>query len=87
MALALILDEIGELVRATDQICLIEDAGCKAAEEAELPVFIDLAARAEHRRARTDHLSERNEVVLIPARAVQQEQGRRGAGFEAVLHS
>jgi hypothetical protein len=58
-------------VRATDQILLVEDAGCEAAEEAELPVFIDLAARAEHRRPGEDALSERDEIILISARPVQ----------------
>jgi hypothetical protein len=74
MAFALVLDEVSQLVRAADKVGFVENARSQAAEKAELSVLVDLAARAEQRRTRSNQLSERDEVILIPTSSVQQEQ-------------
>ena len=72
MAVGLIFDEIGQLMRAANEIRLVENSRGKSSEETELPVFINFTARTEQRRAGAKESPERYEVVLIPAGSVQQ---------------
>ena len=65
-----------EFVRAENQVLFIEDAFGQPAKEAGHPVFQDIAAHAEDRRRRVDHLSEREKVTLCPARSVQKQEDR-----------
>lgn len=72
MAFALVFDEIGQLMRAPDEIGFVENPGSQTTEEAELSVFVDFAARAEQRGFGADQLSQRDQVVFVAAGAVQQ---------------
>lgn len=83
---ALVCDEIGQFVRAADEVVLVEDARSKAAEEPGLAVFEDLSARAEQRGAGAEELSERNEIALVAAGAVEEEKRGGGAGMKDVDH-
>ena len=59
----------------------------RAAEEARDALLVHLAARRQQRVAGRDPLGQRNEIVLVAARAVQQQERRRPGilpGDEAV---
>jgi hypothetical protein len=86
MAFALVFDEFGELMRAFDEVDFIKNSGCDPAKEAELSVFNNLTARAEQRRAGADQFPKRDEIVFVPAGAVEQQERRRGSGVEDEVH-
>jgi len=83
---ALVFDKVGQFVGAADEIVLVENTGGEAAEEAGLSVFEDLSARTEQGRAGTEEATEREEIVLVAAGAVEQKKRGRCAGFEAGDH-
>jgi hypothetical protein len=82
----LVCNQVGQFVRASDEVVLIEDAWSKAAEEAGLAVFEDLSARTEQGGAGAEEAAERKEIVFVATGAVEQEKRRRCAGFEAGVH-
>jgi len=80
-------NEVGEIVGAPAHVVLVEHAFRQAAEEPRHAALQHLAARRQQRGAGRDRVAQRNEIVLVAAGAVQQEQRRRSrpiAGFEAV---
>src|SRR5437870_5540223 len=78
-------DEIRQFVRACFQIFQIEYTFGEPAKESRHSVFEHFAARAKERSIRIKLASERDEVALVSARSVQQEQGPiRTAGNEFV---
>jgi hypothetical protein len=83
----LVRNEVGQFVRAADEVVLVEDAGSEAAEEAGLAVFEDLSARAEQGGAGAEELSEWKEIVLVAAGAVEKEKRGGGAGVDDEVHS
>ncbi len=80
------LDEIGKIVGAFRHIGLVEDTFGESAEEARHAVLQHRAARRNQRPSRRQRAAQRNEIILVAAGAVQQEQrcSRRGAGKIAV---
>jgi hypothetical protein len=84
---ALVFDEIGQLVRPTDQIRLVENSGRESTEEAQLPVFIHFAPRTEQCRARADQPPEGNEVMFVSARSVEQQERGTRPRVECVRHN
>src|SRR4051794_4825007 len=74
-------DKLGEIVRAAFQVGEVEDAFSQPPEEAGHAVFQHFAARTEHAGAGCEHRRERQQVVLVASRAVeQQERERRRVG-------
>ena len=84
-------DEFGEPGGAVVEVVEVEDSLGEPAEEAGGAVLEHLAARAEERRIGIEHPAERDEIMLITAGAVEQEEGaRRGRGarsLEAVVEA
>lgn len=83
----LVSDEVGEFVRAPDQVVLVEDSRSDPAKESRLAIFENLSAGAEQCGAGTEKLSERNKVVFVAAGAVEEKECWRGAGVEEEVHS
>ena len=69
--------EIRQLVGPPPQILQIEHALGEPPEEARHPVLQDLASRAQPRGARQQRLAQRQQVALVAAGAVQQQQHRQ----------
>jgi len=86
MAFALVFDEIGQLMRAPDEVGFVENSGSQTTEEAELSVFVDFAARAEQRGPGADQFSQRDQVVFVAAGAVKQQECGGGSGVEDEVH-
>ena len=87
VGLARLGDEVGELVRAAAHVLLVEDALRQPAEEAGHAVLEHLAPRGQERGPGCHRAPEREEVVLVAARAVQEQEGRPaglGPGLEAM---
>ena len=72
-----LVDEVGELDRASAQVVEIEHALREPAEESGHAVLEHPAARAEPRGPGQEPLAEREEIILRAARAVQQQQRRQ----------
>lgn len=83
----LVFDEIGQFMRAADEVVLVENTRSQTTEEARLAVLEDLSARAEQRGAGAEEPSERGEVVLVAAGAVEEEKSRGGAGMKQEIHT
>ena len=66
-------------MRAAAHVVLVEHALGEAAEEARHAVLEHAAARREQGRAGRDHLAEPEQVVLVAAGAVQQQERREPA--------
>ena len=64
------------ILGAPAQIGLIEDAFRQPSEEPGHAAFQDLAARGQQGGARGDRAAETQKVVLVAARAVEQQEGR-----------
>jgi hypothetical protein len=67
-------EELGELVDAGAQIVLVEDTLAQPTEEPRHPVLEHGAAHREHRCVRGEVRAQRQEVVLVAAGAVQQQE-------------
>ena len=67
-------DERDEILRARVQILEIEHALGQPAEEARRAVLEHRAARAQQARVGREHLAELNQIVLVAAGAVEQQQ-------------
>src|SRR5256886_15939528 len=70
------LDELRQLVGAAGQVLLIEHALGDTTEEARRAALEHLAARAQQPGPRKQPSPERNEVLFVPTRAVQQQECR-----------
>jgi hypothetical protein len=68
------LDEIGQIIGASLQILEIEDTFRQPAEESRVAVLRDLAARTEERRRWVQFVAQRQQVVLVSAGTVQDQQ-------------
>ena len=68
----LVFDKIGEFVCATNEVGLVENSRSQTAEKAGLAVFEDLPAGAQQGRAGPEDSSERNQVIFVPAGAVEE---------------
>jgi hypothetical protein len=80
------LDELGKLVRATDEVFLIKNSWRQPAEEARHTVFQHLAARAQQGRLGIERVADPDEVGFVSAGAMQKEESSRGAArYEDVL--
>src|SRR5580700_1864121 len=80
-------DEICELPGPEPHVVFVETAFGKAPEKSRHAVFQHFAARRKQRSGRRDHAAERDEVVLVAAGAVQQQQRARiglGTFFKAM---
>lgn len=69
-------DEIGQIRRPGGQIGLVEHASRQPAKEARQAVFADPAAGGEQRRAGCQGRAQRDQIALVPAGAVQQQERR-----------
>jgi hypothetical protein len=67
-------DELRELVGPHEQIGDVELPDRETAKEARCVALQDLAARAEQRGGRRELAAEPDEVALVAARAVQEQQ-------------
>src|SRR5450755_1977803 len=70
------VDEANELLRAQREILEIEHALGEPLEESWCAALANGTARTEDRRAREEGLAERDEIVLVAAGAVQEEERR-----------
>jgi hypothetical protein len=66
-------DEIGQFMGAVNDVGLIENAFGKAPEKSRHGSFKDLSARRKQCRTRCQSASQRHEIILITASAMQQE--------------
>ena len=76
-----------QLRRGARDIRVIEHAFREAAEETRRAALEHVTARAQQRGAGCDHPAEREEIGLVAAGAVQQEErgrARHGRGLEAM---
>ena len=70
--------EVGELVGPLTKVILVEDALAEPAEEARHAVLQHGPAHRQHGGTRGQLVPQRQQVVLVAAGAVQQEQRRTG---------
>lgn len=73
--------KIGQLMRTTHDIFLVEDAFGEAPEKAWRAVFGNLSARAEEGGGGIEFAAEREHVVFVAAGAVHQEEDARAGCF------
>jgi hypothetical protein len=73
--------ERGQVVRAPPQVVQVEHTFGQPAEEARHAVLEHLAARAEQRCLRIQLPSKVEQIVLVAAGAVQQQQRGRAGGL------
>ncbi len=67
-------DEIREFIRAKFQIRFIKHSLRETPEKTRRAIFQDPPARTEQRRVWREAAAERQQIVFISARAVQQQQ-------------
>src|SRR5665213_2900620 len=81
------LDKVGQFGGTSFEIVEVELARPEPTEKARHAVFQYLAARRQERAAGRQSLAERDEIVLVAAGAVQQQQGRqaRRAGADETV--
>ena len=87
MALPRALDECTKLQGTLAHVLFVEHALRQAAEEARHAVFEDAAAWREQGRTRRYHGAELQQIVLVAAGAVQEQERRRtgpGSGLKAI---
>jgi hypothetical protein len=71
-----VFHEITEFERATPDIVFIEYALRQAAEETGHSVLEHASARREQRRVRRNHGSKLQQIVLVPASSVKEQERR-----------
>ena len=76
-------NEIGQLVRAPDDIFFIEDAFGQAPEKSRHAVLENVAARTEQGRSWIEIAAERDHVVFVSAGSMQEQKRRAAAAFLA----
>jgi hypothetical protein len=79
-------DEISQGVCALFDISEIEHSLGEATEKARLAVLQDITPRAEQRGTGREFLSKWNQIILVAAGAVQEQQ-RRGGGIGSRLET
>src|ERR1700704_2768305 len=67
-------NKIREFVRPRDNIFFIENALSQPPKKSRRAIFQNFPARAEQGRTVVDGAAERQEVIFVPAGAMQQEQ-------------
>ncbi len=69
--------EVAERVRPGDEVGHVEHALGEAPEEARHPALDHVAARAQQAGAGQQHVAERDEIVFVAARAVEEQERRQ----------